>query len=394
MIVNNGLSDEYNSQVQALGVAIHAQIPVILWGNPGVGKSSVVYQLTSHYNIHCETVMANIREASDFSGLPAIIDNEVHFAPPIWVKNVQRAHSENKRTAIFYDEISTARPEVQSAMLRPILEGVVGDEKLPPNTITIGAANHPDMAAGGWDLSAPTANRFVHLDWKITASDIAYGLSKGWPPVILPRLHKGREEKVKEAQRLMAAFIASRPIYVNGNIPDITGSQKASDYAYPTSRSLSFASRLYGFSKSVIFVDPKTKKETPISREAVNKLLTGVIGEDAGKEFLDFVKKLDLPDPKYLLNNPNDFSPPKELHVLNAIIYSVEDYALHQTKEIDENIWFNWGDILVKILESGFADIAYASAKEWMRNRPPKTIPTKNQTQAFNKLFKELDDVI
>ena len=37
----------------------------------------------------------------------------------------------------------------------------------------VAAANPPEQASDGWDLSAPLANRFVHLDWRATASSFA-----------------------------------------------------------------------------------------------------------------------------------------------------------------------------------------------------------------------------
>jgi len=48
-----------------------------------------------------------------------------------------------------------------------VLERVVGDVTLPEDVSVIAAANPPEQAAGGWDLSAPLANRFCHLEWPV-----------------------------------------------------------------------------------------------------------------------------------------------------------------------------------------------------------------------------------
>lgn len=393
MILDNGMSDSYNSQVQALGVGIMAKVPTLMWGPPGVGKSSVVDQIARFYKIHNETVMANIREASDFAGLPAVIQNEVHFAPPSWVKNLQRAAESGKQTLTFYDEISTARPEVRAAMLRPILEGVVGDEKLPDDVITIGAANHPDIAAGGWDIDAPTANRFLHIDWDVTVSDMAYGLARGWPPVMLPLVHRQKWERVEEAKRLMAAYILARPDHIKSGTPDLMGSNKASDYAFPSSRSLEFASILYGFAKSVKFVNPLDNSKHNISDMALERLMTGIIGEAAGHDFLTFVNDLDLPNPQDLLNRPSSFVVPQRSDILNAIIYSVE-YEATKEQPITADTWTNWGEILVAVLDAGYSDVAYSSGKIWMRNRPQGVNIPRNQVSSFKNLFEKLDQAI
>ncbi|MGB5757408.1 MAG: AAA family ATPase, partial [Acidimicrobiales bacterium] len=58
----------------ALGVAVASRIPVLLWGAPGTGKSSVVRDLASVMDWPCEVVIASIREPSDFAGLPIVVD--------------------------------------------------------------------------------------------------------------------------------------------------------------------------------------------------------------------------------------------------------------------------------------------------------------------------------
>ena len=60
-----------------------------------------------------------------------------------------------------FDEISTAPPAVQAALLRVVLERTVGDLRLPDAVSLVAAANTPEQAAGGWELSPPLANRFL-----------------------------------------------------------------------------------------------------------------------------------------------------------------------------------------------------------------------------------------
>ncbi|HWF72639.1 MAG TPA: AAA family ATPase, partial [Solirubrobacteraceae bacterium] len=58
--------------VEALGVAIAARVPVLLWGAPGTGKTSVITAMAAAAGWPCETVIASIREPSDFAGLPIV----------------------------------------------------------------------------------------------------------------------------------------------------------------------------------------------------------------------------------------------------------------------------------------------------------------------------------
>ena len=45
------------------------------------------------------------------------------------------------------------------ALLRVVLERTVGDLTLPHDVAIVAAANPPEQAADGWDLSPPLANR-------------------------------------------------------------------------------------------------------------------------------------------------------------------------------------------------------------------------------------------
>ncbi|MEU7891906.1 hypothetical protein AB0B45_03455 [Nonomuraea sp. NPDC049152] len=44
----------------------------------------------------------------------------------------------------------------------------------------VAAANPPEQASYGWDLSAPPANRLIHLDWQMGAAAVAEGFTGGF----------------------------------------------------------------------------------------------------------------------------------------------------------------------------------------------------------------------
>ena len=65
-----------NPAVEALGVAVAARVPVLLWGAPGTGKTSAIRAMAAVMGLPCETVIASIRGKLT-SGVPIVTDCDV-----------------------------------------------------------------------------------------------------------------------------------------------------------------------------------------------------------------------------------------------------------------------------------------------------------------------------
>ena len=168
--------DEYAASYKVLITCIAARIPVVLWGPPGQGKTSVIKQIAADQNRHLEVILASIREPQDFAGLPMLSQGVATLMPPDWAKRL----AEVKDGILFTDEVNTAPPSVQAALLRVCLDKVAGDCHLGDDTSVIAAANPPEQAADGWDLAPPLANRFCHINWDLPAEVVRDGLAGNW----------------------------------------------------------------------------------------------------------------------------------------------------------------------------------------------------------------------
>src|ERR1700722_9324030 len=162
---------------EALSISVQAGVPVLLWGSPGTGKPSVVRALGESLGWPTEVVIGSIREPADFAGLPVVIDGAGQMGPPLWARRLSTA----THGLLFLDELTTAPPAVQAAMLRVVLERVVGDLALPAGIRVVAAANPPEEAADRGGLPPPLANRLVHLDWPVEARAVSHGLAVGFP---------------------------------------------------------------------------------------------------------------------------------------------------------------------------------------------------------------------
>ena len=293
-----------NTTVEALGVAVAAQVPVLLWGAPGTGKSSVIRALADAMGWPCETVIAAIREPSDFSGLPVVVGGVVQFAPPRWAERLSAAG----RGLLFLDEISTAPPAVQAALLRVVLERVVGDIELPGDVVVVAAANPPEQSADGWDLSAPLANRFCHLDWSVEPAVFAQGLAGGWDPPVVPALPPGWEQGVGHTRSLVSAFVTVRP----GLACQVPTDAAHAGRGWPSPRTWDMAARLWAAAQAA-----------GASTEAETALITGCVGDGPGVELLMWEMDMDLPDPEEVLADPDGFELPERGDRTYALLSAV-----------------------------------------------------------------------
>lgn len=233
---------------EMVSLAIQTHTPAILWGPPGVGKTSVVAAVSQALSIHQETIISSLRDPTDFGGLPYIHEGAVHLASPAWAKRLHAIGNEalsgppiKHRLAglAFFDEITSTPPAVQAALLRVVLEGVVGDTQLPPNIAMLAAANPPDQAAGGWDLALPLMNRFMHIQWEIDRVKWADGFTNGWPMQDeLALLPPEWEASIPATKLQVAQFIKNSPDVLL-MIP-----KDNKQNAFPTPRSWDMLSRI------------------------------------------------------------------------------------------------------------------------------------------------------
>src|SRR6202167_5027187 len=281
-----------NPAAEALGVAVAARVPVLLWGAPGTGKTSAIRAMAEAMGLPCETVIASIREPSDFAGLPVVTGDVVRFAPPLWATRLAEAGT----GVLFLDELSTAPPAVQAALLRVVLERTVGDLTLPADVAVVAAANPPEQAADGWDLSAPLANRLCHLDWQTNPRAVGDGLAGGWAAPVVPALPAGWQAEELLSRGLVAAFLHVRPALACAPPSDPASAGRG----WPSPRTWEMAARLMAAAVA-----------SGRSDEARSALVRGAVGNGAGVEFLAWLLEMDLPDPEEVLADPASFRLPE-----------------------------------------------------------------------------------
>jgi hypothetical protein len=262
-------------------------IPTLVWGQPGAGKTTFVESFARD-GFPVVGLIASIHDPTDFSGLPIHEAGRVRFVPPEWALEFE-ATGEG---ILLLDELTTAPPAVQAALLRVVLERKIGTKCLPKGVRIAAAANPPDVVVGGWELSPPLANRFVHIKWHLAGSTYAEALQEGFAKPVLPTIDGTRHRECVEYWRLLtSAFLRRDPSTAHTHPAE-------GEYAFASPRSWEFAIHL------MATCDVLNQAARPGGKgtEVFYNLLEGSIGSGAATSFIGFLKDLQLPDPEKVLD--------------------------------------------------------------------------------------------
>lgn len=291
-------------------------IPVLLEGPPGAAKSSIVEQVAEECGLLTKVVIASIREPADFSGLPIPQDDHVASMPVAWAYDLANA----QRGVGFLDELSTAPEAVQAALLRVVLDRAVGDMQLPPGVRIMAAQNSVEEAAGGHDIAAPLANRFLHWQWEAPSVadwtdyiltggiDGDHGIEPMDPAKEEERVLKAFPVPFAKAKGLVTGFLNKRQVLIHQQ-PKV--GDPAASKAWPSRRTWEMAIRVLAGAQ----VHSLGAVETEM-------LVAGCVGDGAMAEFIAYEKDADLPNPEELLDQKVKWEPDKRLDRTLAVLSS------------------------------------------------------------------------
>lgn len=351
-------------------------LPILIEGGPGGAKTSFLELVAAESALHCEVVVGSLREPSDILGLPIPReqggDTIVEYAAPSWARRLAKAG----RGIGLFDEINTSAPAVQAALLRCILDGVVGDFPLPNTIRWMAAQNATEEAAGGWDLAAPLANRFGHLKWpKLSAeewNDWMLGAG-GAGEAAGPLMDAEREEQRVEAEwdaayasarGIVTAFIRARPEHLSAQPP--AGSPQASK-AWPSPRTWEMATRAMAGAKIHALSESETEE-----------FIGAFVGPGPASELVEFMEKTDLPDPVKVLDGEVEFKPDDRLDRTVAVLSSCAALctppSATKRKERGAALW-----LIMRPIAEETPDLCVGPAKSMVRAKLHVLLPKESQ---------------
>lgn len=232
---------------QFLDKIIAAEVPlsVMIWGPPGIGKSSIVAQVAQAHGLELIDVRLSQLAPTDLRGLPVPSDGVAHWYPPDFLPR-------SGRGILFFDEINMAAPVVQGIAQQLVLDHRIGSYTVPLGWFVWAAGNRKEDRASVFQMPAPLANRFIHLE---VESD----------------LESFRRFAVEqELPEQLVAFLSFRPTLLHA--------LDAQRPAWPSPRSWVFAAYLHALGLSVA---PAVGEAAATEFEAFLELYSELIDLDA-----------------------------------------------------------------------------------------------------------------
>ncbi len=254
---------------------VKEQIPMFIWGPPGIGKSSIVKQIAEANEYEFIDLRLSLMDPTDLKGIP-FYDKDEHqalWAPPSFLPREGKG-------ILFLDELNSAPPAVQASAYQLILDRKVGEYTLPEGWAIVAAGNREGDRGVVYRMPSPLANRFVHLEMDVSVEDW-----RDWA------YESGVDERV-------IAYIGYKSDDLFSFDPTLN------EKSFATPRSWEFVSSLMRSS-----MDEKLLLET----------IGGAIGKERAVRFLSFAKVMHrLPDIEAILQSgKGDY--PEEVDVLHAL---------------------------------------------------------------------------
>lgn len=145
-------------------------IPLLLWGKHGVGKTELVHAIAEQHKMNCVVLNLANQTPEDLLGQ---IDGKGGYHRPNWI-------TESKTPVVYFlDEINRAPKYVLQSMFNFINEGRIHTHKIKDTDIIIAAANpdEVDYEVTTFD-DAAFLSRFCHIKVEPTAEEFVAYINK------------------------------------------------------------------------------------------------------------------------------------------------------------------------------------------------------------------------
>jgi len=196
-------------QLAELLVNVAVVRPVMIWGQPGIGKSALVEQFAASLGMPCVSLLGTQLAPEDLIGVPQITSaGTSRFCPPATIARADEY-------CLFLDEINGSSPDVQKAFYSLIHDRRLGEYMLPAGSVVVGAGNRATDHAIVRPMPSALMNRMVHVTLKASSSDwLAWATEHAIHPWIVDYVRTRPDHLVSEPPRHDEPFSSPRAWHI------------------------------------------------------------------------------------------------------------------------------------------------------------------------------------
>ena len=252
------------------------RIVPMLWGIPGLGKSTIVRAVAESLGIDCVVINLAEYDAGELAGYPMLKDGEMGRSRPRWLPV-------DGKGVLFLDELVQAPVANQNVARQLVNDGRIGEHLLGDGWSVVCAGNDLSNRAGTNAMPSHLKDALLHIDVEpFLDESLRYFNNIGANPMI-------------------TGFLSFSPEHLSMFNKDVK--------ACPSPRSWEKADQILGMG---------------LDLELEYHALCGTLGAEASAKFKAFQQVYrELPDPELPLRDPMNAPIPSEPSVLYAVVSAI-----------------------------------------------------------------------
>lgn len=285
---------------KAVTIAMRAKRMVMVYGPPGIGKSSQIAQLAEEFNMMLLDIRLSQIDSSELNGFPVLEGPKADYKPfamfPLEGEPLPLDENGKEMAGwiLFLDEFNASEESTQKAAYKIALDRYVGMNQLHSRCLVIGAGNREEDNALIEEASSAMVSRQIHLE---LMSD---------PDSFLMWANKNKLDY------RVTGYIERNPAKLNTFNPAIQNAERT----YPCERTWHFAS------------DCIINGGGDLDDPAIRALIAGSIGSGPAMDFINWTKVFnDLPTIDEIMASPDSAKLPEEPGARFAIAGYISSHA-------------------------------------------------------------------
>ena len=268
---------------------LQARLMPMVTGSPGCGKSEMIKSIANEYNLKLIDERLSTDEPPDMKGYPNINyeTGKASYFPmdtfPLATDSVPEGYD---GWMLFLDELNSADDDMQKSAYKTVYDLEVGNHKLHPRCVLVGAGNLETDNAIVNELSTAMQSRMVHIQVDMDKDPDRLGWLQ-WAA------EKGLDHRI-------LSYIRFSPQSLFVFNPD------HNDKTFACPRTWEFVNRLIKNKDKLEYID--------------KALISGAVSEGVGRQFATFCEiHENLPTMEQIKRDPENITVPVEASIQFAI---------------------------------------------------------------------------